>query len=339
MSNLTTEYWEIKKRRRKRMREENFYEEIVQEVRRYVNEKESGLFVKLNTMWEHGIVKRKYLTIVGDDDNDNLRYPSVNLYEYYKQYKNGTSKHSIVQGIISILLLTPAAISIGAREMILNGKVDFENVSGRIVYRLINCKRNKEYLKHVPCICMGDIAMIFSIDVSPGNGSSTFIDITNELIECWDVSPEAIAILAINNTQSNYKAKIKNLDKYLSDILGFTSKDEVEYTSVFAQLDGFREIKPINAYAVTNEIGVYGAGVVLYESVLTELTDIFNDDLTIIFSSVHEAIVMPVSLSKGSVNDKFWAETIKKVNETVLNSKDILSNKVYYYDRKTKTFK
>ena len=52
-----------------------------------MNEKESGLFVKLNTMWEHGIVKRKYLTIVGDDDNDNLRYPSVNLYEYYKQYK------------------------------------------------------------------------------------------------------------------------------------------------------------------------------------------------------------------------------------------------------------
>ena len=73
----------------------------------------------------------------------------------------------------------------------------------------------------------------------------------------------------------------------------------------------------------------------MYEEAFQILTENFGEKLYILPSSIHELIVIPYE--EGIESDKL-SELVREVNRTQVPWEDILSNHVYLYSSKTKSF-
>ena len=74
----------------------------------------------------------------------------------------------------------------------------------------------------------------------------------------------------------------------------------------------------------------------VYPDLLSEVAEIYEDDLVIIPSSIHELLIVP----KDNIPEEYTLEhfdaMIQEVNETQLPDDEILSDHAYWYHRDTK---
>ena len=85
---------------------------------------------------------------------------------------------------------------------------------------------------------------------------------------------------------------------------------------------------------VTNKQGLNGAGCIFWEEVQKAISDFYNSDLLVSFTSIHEAMVHPVN----SGIDVQEIESIMASMEEVVAEEDWLTNKVLYFDREKGCF-
>ena len=93
------------------------------------------------------------------------------------------------------------------------------------------------------------------------------------------------------------------------------------------------EEKDDNLYVATNNGKEYGATAMLYPEVLKEGLEVLGDSFYIIPSSIHEVLLLKVDERN---TPKELAELIKATNDNVLEKDDILSYKLYFYDKESK---
>ena len=84
-------------------------------------------------------------------------------------------------------------------------------------------------------------------------------------------------------------------------------------------------------YVLTSRYGYLGAAAMLYENVLKRFAESLDSDLYILPSSVHEVILLPIWGQEKEILQNMVGE----INEKEVQKKDILSNTVYRYLRKT----
>ena len=88
----------------------------------------------------------------------------------------------------------------------------------------------------------------------------------------------------------------------------------------------------IRMYILTNEFRTNGATTLLYEGILEEIAGMFDSDIILLPSSIHEVILVPAASGDEYLKqlDDFSA-MVKEVNETELADEEILSDHAYYY--------
>ena len=87
---------------------------------------------------------------------------------------------------------------------------------------------------------------------------------------------------------------------------------------------------------VTNKSKMHGAACVLYPGVLKQLGNRYGSDYYIIPSSLHEVILLP---SCNSIDPVELKQLIMEVNRFQLEPEDILSDNLYYFNRKDEKVK
>ena len=86
-------------------------------------------------------------------------------------------------------------------------------------------------------------------------------------------------------------------------------------------------------WVLTNELGIYGATAMLYDGVLEEAGEKWEQNFYIIPSSVHELILLLEEWDMEQLD-----LMIKEVNEREVKDDEILSDHAYLYDVKEKRF-
>ena len=84
-------------------------------------------------------------------------------------------------------------------------------------------------------------------------------------------------------------------------------------------------------YVLSNSRMINGAAAMLYPDMLKDLSEKLDSNLYIIPSSVHEVIVFSDNLAD---DEKSLRDMIYTVNRTQMDPQDILSDSLYFYDRK-----
>lgn len=273
---------------------------------------------KNNGVILHGIVVK--------DDSASV-VPTVYIDGIYREYLQGMDIEECRDKVMEIY-----SSSINKKINIPDGFMQrFEDIQENIFPKLINAERNSQLLESVPHALIGDLAVIFQVHISEfdGEGIGTVV-VNNDLMGIWNVEPEQIFRIAMENLNKKGGIRINSLYSIVSEIMLKTGSC-YDNDICERQCD---ENTP-QMYVMTNETKINGAIGILSRDKLAEFADRMDSDLFILPSSINELIILP---RKGMENDiERLLEMVKEVNATEVSEEAFLSNNVYTFIRKDRS--
>ena len=262
--------------------------------------------VEISVVKKNNGVSKAGLSIREDEHDVS---PLLYLDDYYIHYQNGELLENIIRNIRADYdkKVQMAAVKIPNLQ-------EFENIRGRVIYRLVNYEKNKEILEDCPHIRLYDLAVTFRwVARIDDVGVSTSL-ITNKQVKEWGVSVNDLVLAARQNTPRLFPAQIIDMEEMLAGMVSF-----ILYPST------------IPMYILTNKQELNGASALLYGDVLKDFANKKGADMYILPSSIHEVIMIPAD----RIDDpKKLSSMVHEANTTVVSTGDVLSDSVYYYDRK-----
>lgn len=248
--------------------------------------------------------------------------PTLNITKAYEDYTNGRDIEDILRSLADIRMNASVNAAFDITKML-----DWETVKGRIIPRLINTRRNKEYLSNKLCKKLEDLSIIYSVIVSSDEHSMSAAAVTQELASAWNADLEIIHDQAMQNLESR--------PYFFSDMESAMLR--MFSNSKSLSIDDFNpdEIN-IPFFILSSENKVHGAVQVINTPVMDKISEKLGD-IYIIPSSTEEVIIVP----KKSVDQdaKGLAKMVKSVNAKEVAPEEVLSNNVYEYDLDTHSIK
>lgn len=193
--------------------------------------------------------------------------------------------------------------------------MDYEEMKKYVRPRLVNYKKNEEYLnERSPYLKVMDLAVVFTIpskDLFPECGDGN-ITVTYPMLESWGVNVEDVYENAIHNLEAT-GYKFTNIGALICDF--FDNDEENDEKNV---------LNVLTCYG-----GVNGAVAILSDKFMNEVCKkLDTQKVYILPSSIHETII----LAAPNRGPKELREIVKDVNENILAEEDYLSDNVYQYE-------
>lgn len=272
-------------------------------------EERTGFEVRIGEVTKNNSVTFHGINIIVPDCNV---LPTIYLEPYLKDYEQGMRLEEITERIISVWEREK-----GHTHFDVEWFKDFEQVKGKIAYKLVNCEANRKLLEDVPHIPFLNLAKVFYVNFCSDEFGSGSILVHNNHMELWGVTTEELNEIASKNTPKLFQAEIINMAAIMKEMM----QDDSE------ELEMLIDNK---MYVVTNKERHYGAAAMCYPNIIKEFAEQKECDLIILPSSVHEVLVLPY---EGDDFERF-REMVIEVNATKLLPEEVLSNSVYIYRRK-----
>ena len=297
---------------------EEFTEELVHSIPDYLPSglKERGLEVQqIVSTNDH---KRDVLTPAGAEGSGSSK-PVMYLDEIYAQYQSMNPGMEVICRMVAETM-----------EQAMTKSPDYNTVQDQIKAEnafpaLINLENNREYLKDVPHLVLGDLAVVYKIPVVEEKMGRGTVTINNALLEKMEISQEELFTTAYENMEKRNALQVERMEDTL-----FLNPEPVDgkTTFTFDELDSLPD--DFHLLVVSNTERYWGDGLLLMKENIEKLSERIESSLIIIPSSVHEVIVIP---DTGGTIMETCLEMVKDVNETTVDPKERLSNSIYRYDR------
>lgn len=240
--------------------------------------------------------------------------PTIYMEEYYERFQRTGDIKQIVQSVMELYQQVKFKHS---------WEGDFVRkytcVKDKIIYQLVNWDENMQMLRDVPYVPYLDLAIIFYVLVELNRGEERLATmlIRKEHLAWWEIEEEELYKIAQENTEKLLPYEFSAMSAAVGEMLGEEMPENIEE----------------ELYVLTNSIRNFGAAAILYEHRLEGIGDYFKENYFVLPSSVHEVIMIPESKAARQ-ND--LSAIVKEVNETQVQKEEVLSDHVYYYDRKKK---
>lgn len=306
------------------------FKTFIEEVRAEVQNKCLDKKVVIHDILKNNDVKLTGITIV---EEGKAVSPNIYLERYYDEYCSGVQLEIIADSIINEWSRHCEDVDYSIIESLR----DYEKIKDRIVLKLINRKSNikrlkgiayEEYLEDFALICY--ISIDLNSNIEEGSGS---VNVTNGMLEQWNISKEEMFKQAYDNTMRLNKHLVKRLDDVILDIMKSKNNDMSEIEDMIHSIVD-NDIKMLVLTTVNN---INGAVVVIYDEVLDELAHIIGKSFYLIPSSIHEWIIVNEDISEE--NTRNITNMLIEVNASELDEQEKLSDNLYMYDFNEKKIK
>ena len=294
---------------------EEFTEELVHQIPDYLPAELQERGLEVQSIVATNDTKRDALTPAGTSEGMSSK-PVMYLDEIYRQYQ----EHNLdVQEMCRIVAdEMKKSINRAPNPDLIDKQITLDHA----FISMINLEANKEYLKSVPHLVYGDLAVVYKIPVSEKSMGQGAVTITKSLMEKKGWSPELLFISACENMRNEL------LVTRMEDTL-FPEPGAGKTEFGFDELSDLPESET-NMFVVSNRSRFWGDGVFLMQEELGKLSEKLDASLVVIPSSVHETIVVP---DRGDGFAKDCLVMVKEVNQSTVDPKEQLSDSIYRFDR------
>lgn len=251
--------------------------------------------------------------------NGEKLHPQIYLERFFEDYKRGKTMKEILQDVMTTY--EEALKNINPDS--LSGIEDWEQVKGRLAFRLLSKERNKEILENYVYKDFLDLAAIVTFCTEIDEQGVKAIRVTHDLAERWNVSEEEILQAAEENTEALFPVRMEPILDTLCRVADISRDDLPE--EVLAEEDSPQIM------ILSNYLGVNGATVIMYDLLLKQVYQQLEGKFIILPSSIHEVIVMPLASAPPIANCQ---EMVEQINRSSVREEEILSDSVYLYDGK-----
>lgn len=237
--------------------------------------------------------------------------PTIYLESFFERYEEGKVFEEIVEEIIKTY-----KENLPTKDFDVSFFIDFSKAKSRIIMKLVNTEKNKKLLEQVPSIPFHDLSIVFLVEVSQAIQEHATILIYNQHLKLWDVTVEELYNLAKVNTPRQLQPRLEDLH----DVFEFITGESLPF------------LEKLNIKILSNHLKIHGATCIAYPELLKEIYDIFEDNVIIIPSSVHEVLIIPEKNIPEGYSLHYLSDMVKCVNKTDLTNDIILSDHVYRFN-------
>ncbi len=202
---------------------------------------------------------------------------------------------------------------------------DFEKMKPHIVFKIIHKEKNQNILSKIPSFDYMDLSIVFYLFFPATEKKNASILIHNSHLEIWNTNKEELFALASKNTPEILPYQLKSMSAFLQDVESDTSLSLKE-TNLSVSDTAVSD----TMFVLTNNSKLNGACCILYPDLLKNFSILYDCDIYILPSSIHEVLLMPAYDRK---NTEELNQLVQEVNATQLEEEEILSDHVYYYSR------
>lgn len=192
------------------------------------------------------------------------------------------------------------------------GILDYREARERLVYRLIQTRRNERLLQQIPHVPYLDLSIVFELYWKQ-EGQYCSCLVYNSHLEQWGVTPEEVERQARENTPIRLPAVFDSLEQMLLPMMG-----------------GLRQ-EPSGLSVLSNREGFHGAAAILYPGELKRAADQLQNDLVVLPSSIHEVLLLPDALGQDY---GMLTRLVQEINRNEVEQEEWLSDHPYRYLRK-----
>lgn len=295
--------------------------------------------IELTEQLKNNGVVRRGVAIWSSD-----RKISMNIYleEYYEAYKEGRS----CGGILQQLAEHYERNKLKQERLIEAVGLDFEEVREKIIFQVVNMKKNKQLLQQRPYHELGNgLAMIYAQLVELDGENIFTTPITRERAQLYGYDMEQMKEDAVRNTVRELPPVIANMEDMLREIMEMPGENGRSRTVSLE--DAARDPELISRHAstewlvltenrmfvLTNNARTLGAAALYYPGAQEQIARAVGGSYYVLPSSTHELIILP---DTGDLNPAELEGMVKEINETQVALEAFLSDQVLRYDHMTK---
>lgn len=247
--------------------------------------------------------------------------PTIYLEEYYESYLQGRRMDSIIEQLIGFYESIRQEKSWDCEQIL-----SYDRIRDRVVFKLINTAKNKDFLAEIPHRMFLDLSIVFYIlfDLTE-EGMATML-VTEKHTSQWGVEAETLWQDAVSNVARLLPAELTTMNQAIREMM---ETEQGEPDNLLQNADAPRD----SMYVLTNRQRNYGAACIAYPHMMEMIGDILQSDYYILPSSVHEVILLPYSeeISREEIDGM-----VKDINETQVDTEEVLSDHVYLYERSSR---
>ena len=244
--------------------------------------------------------------------------PTIYLEECYHDFENGMTVDEIANGII--------AISLDAYKNAPNFEefpMDYEDIQDKLVVQVVDAQRNKERLKDLIYESVGNgFVMIPYVVMKEDAEGSMRAAVTKGMVKEFDYDIDKVLETAFLNTVELYQPTFMGIGGMLTggNLLEQRNPMKPDF-----------EIDPnLGMYVLSNTATMNGASAIFYPDMAKRIGDLLEQNYYVLPSSIHETIIVPENTGPTL---KDLQMMVKDANATVVEPRDVLSDKVLFFDR------
>ena len=289
-----------------------FYDEIINAIREEIPEEIRDMMevdireiVKANDTVLHGVViKAPEQTIV----------PTIYIEDCIKQLPEDFAMKDLAEAIISLY-------HVGMREApaVESLSLEFDDIKDKLVVQLAEVDRNRDRLKELAYkpLDNGMVMLAYVVVQEDERGSMRFA-VTKDIVEGQNYDIDKM-----------FETAMKNNEPVLVDISDAIFSDGIEFAENLFDKE-INDKLPDGMYTLTNSSTNLGAAALYYPDVQKRIGDMLQNSYYVLPSSIHELMILPCSVND---NPEIFRKMVKEANETVVNPQEVLSDRVFMYDR------
>ncbi len=302
---------------------EQFRSEVKEHIKEFLPEKFKDSNVDINKI-EKNRSSLYGLTVHQPDINIS---PTVYLDTFYERMKDGVPLGNVMEDIAETIEKHSLDKDFNVKDL-----MKFENAKDNIFPRVMGIEANEKLLAERPHqIVAEDLAVTYAIKLNSSFAGEASIPITKNIMEHFGISKDELHDIAMNNLNEKMEINIKSMYDVMKDMM---------MERVLKMTDGDREaaenaVKAFlpeenHMFVITNKEKCNGAVAILSEKAMDEAAEMMGGDYYILPSSIHECIMVPVTLDDAGREN--FESMVKEVNQQCVKAEDTLSNSVYAYD-------
>ena len=217
---------------------------------------------------------------------------------------------------------------------------DAKQVLQNVVCRVINHDYNEELLQDVPHRRYLNLAVVYYCVLDRSRLVEWSVMISGELLKHLGISVRELDRFARENTRRRSPVQFGTIRSAMEDLL--TMGDCVRESrngaistepTIHTEVDQMIAEDEVPLYVLTNRERMYGAYWMTDPEVQERMAARIGEDYYILPSSLHECMVVPVSLgwpAQGLI------DMVRDVNRECLAREEVLADTIYYYSAKEK---
>lgn len=281
--------------------EREFYDYVRQHILEYVRDAE-GKEARVQKICRNNQVMIAALSI--GREGEHLQ-PVLYLEPYYQRYCRGRDLTEILEQISCAYEECNLGFALEEERL-----TDYSYIRNYLFYRVVHYEKNRDLLEVCPHDRVEDLAVTYRWIAYRNRDGMASALIRKYDLEMWGIDAEQMKKEARRNTEKMFPAVIKRIENIVP-----------------VRIEEGR----IPLYVLSNSDYMNGASAMLYDKILYDFAERMEQNLYVLPSSIHEVILLREE-DAGDISELSWM--VKDTNRRVVNPEEILSDHVYYYDRR-----